>query len=200
MSGLTSGNSVTLDIHQIVSNTLTDQKNSNAKRRFVKKSGAWDTDVNIGWAMNIYTGYTSGNSGYSGFITNPITGCNSTGDKFGYQTSNTVVTPGASGVTHASGDYLYGTTASTATDIITLNTDKNIFTGTAPGSTMYLYYAVRYDADVKYIETDAEEAAKTIIDDSQFNAADRYFKANASGDSNCFAGLSFQLVDLKLTF
>lgn len=196
----TIGDTVSLSIKELVSNTIVDQKGSNSFHRYVTKTSNWDTDVNIGWAINIYAYATTAKSGYSSFITNPST-TNVGGDKFTYATSNTAVTTNSSYVSHGSTDYLYGSTDS-LTKVITLNENNalSIYSASASATTTVLYYAVQFDNSVLYKEVTTGSSEIYIIDDSQVGANIRYFSSDQNGNSNCFAGLSFQLVNLKLDF
>lgn len=192
------GNTVSLTLDSLVSNTIIDQKGSNTYHRYVTKTNGWDCDVNIGWAMNIYVFKTTALSGYSSFITNPASN-GIGGDKFTYSTAGTAVTVNSTYVGHNSSDYLYGTTNST-TKVITLNTSKSLYNAAATSSKTVLYYAVQYDESQKYNEVASNSSVIDVIDANRLATNVRYFVSNASGTNNCFADLKFQLVGLTLDF
>ena len=177
--GLTASSTpISLSITKVMSNTI--NKQSNTKHRYIRGG---TTDINIGWAMNVYCTVLGSNAanpettltGYSTFITAPST------DKFTCTSAN-------------ESTYLAG---SATNNVITLDTPIPLHSGTATHSTMFVLYTVEFsNADTTYYqEVDGSGTVLTVPS----TADTRYFNSTTSGNSNCYAGLNFQLNELALS-
>ena len=177
MNGHDASKNVDLSITQITSNDALKQY---SKNRFVYESGGSEssTQINVGWAINIYTSYDTTNSslGYSSFV-NSRTGR----DRFDYTNGSTI---------------LDGTTTG---NIITLTRPISIFNQSISSSTVYLYYSIVFtnDSSIFYREVDA--TGKAVLEPNK-DENDRYFEQSANGNSNCYELLTFALNTLTLTF
>lgn len=178
LSGKTvDADSVQLKITHITSNTTVQE--SIAQRRVIRTGSYANMDINIGWAMNIYSTVLGTNNStvpaYSTFITSP------SGDKFTHSPSN-------------NSTYLAG---SKSGNIIELTTPISVVSSTtATHSNMYLMYTIEFsNANTTYYkEVNSSGTDLPVPPDS----GTRYFDSNTSGTSNCYAGLSFQLNTLSL--
>ncbi len=181
---------IDLKIKRITSNTHSDQV-SGQVRRAVDYS---NRDINIGWAMDIYTSAvatSSENGAYNAMVNNPAS--LSAQDQFNF----TVGTLKSS--------FLPGTPDG---NIITLSTQKTIFTGAAPNASSTLFYAVYFtNASSTWFKETNSGGTEDYYSPQADTAAGRYFHHYSSGDnndklynSNCYAGLQFQLNELTLEF
>ena len=177
MTGCTIGEYIDLDLTKVTSNNINNQ--DGAKHRYISSTS---TEINIGWAIDIYTKcVASPNSNYNDLInqTNTL----SASDKFGCTSVNTST-------------YLAG---SRTDNVITLSSSKSLYHATATATTMYLFYTVYFSnaSTTWYSEVDGSGNAMTVPG----TGSTRYFVSDTStGNSNCYAGLTFALNELSLTF
>ncbi len=64
MAGRTAGN-ITFKLTSVTSNTIGKEKKNASYHRYIQSTS---TDINIGWAMNIYSKISSDGSGYADFV------------------------------------------------------------------------------------------------------------------------------------
>ena len=184
MSGHDTSRNVSLNITKITSN---DAYLQSAKHRYIH--GGY-VDINIGWAINIYStvATTNATSGYSSFVIST-----SGEDKFTYTNNNRST-------------YLDGTDG--GSNSINLTTPIPIYDAAVSSSTVYLYYSVVFmnTNDTLYREVDAN-GDSLLVPNSE--SASRQFKIYSERDSaleksrcnsNCYEGLTFALNTLSLTF
>lgn len=177
-SGLTASSSpVSLSITKVMSNTIYKQNAS--KHRYIHGG---TTDINIGWAMNVYCTVLGSNSanpessltGYSSFITSPSS------DLFTCTSAN-------------ESTYLAG---SSTNNVITLTNPISLCSGTATHSNMFILYTVEFSNANTTFYKEVNSSGIDITVPSTANT--RYFTSSTSGNSNCYAGLNFQLNELSL--
>ncbi len=173
---------VTLNITKITSN---DANMQSGKHRYVHGG---TVEINIGWAINIYSTAATSNAstGYSSFVTS-TTGT----DKFTYTNNNRST-------------YLAGTTDGNA---INLSTPIPVFDTTVASATVYLYYSVVFDNSNEVLYREVDSTGDSVLIPG--SASTRYFKVYNNSDSaleksrcnsNCYQGLTFALNSLSLEF
>lgn len=187
MTSCDTSNYIDLKLTKVTSNTINDQDGS--KHRYRRSP---QTEVNIGWAIDIYSAAVataSVNGSYNTMVNNP--GSLSAQDKFSF----------AIGTTKAAS--LAGEISS---NVITLSTPIELYRSLATATNMTLFYSVYFsDASTTWFkETNAGGSESYYAPQSN---ATRYFDQYSSGtnndklyNSNCYAGLRFQLNELSLTF
>lgn len=174
---------ISLNITKITSN---DASMQSIGHRYVYNEE--DIEINIGWAINIYsTAATSNNSlGYSTFVSSA-----SGDDKFGYTNNNrsTLLAGEADG------------------NAIALSTPISIFNDSINSSTVYLYYSIVFANDNSTLYKEVDSGGRSLPVPS--TEAIRRFKLYNNEDSaleksrcnsNCYQGLTFALNALSLTF
>ena len=186
ISGHVSGVDVTLNISSMISNNAIKQT-SGAQHRYVTGG---TTEINIGWAIDIYTMASQDGSGYFSSWYNVAQ--SDSNDKF--RTSNQTGSTLVSQAVLNQGSYASQTIDVSASPI-------NLFTANSTQktwSTIYIFYRILFSnaGNTLYTEqnaTDGNDIPKT--------AGNREFTANSStGTSNCYAGLKFQLINLDLSW
>lgn len=192
----TSSDNVTLNISKIISNCRTKEVNNPTYKRYVQGGSV---EINIGWAIDIYALSSSSSTAY---VTNSYN--SSTKNFLNASNSNNATTPSAS-IIKDHFVYAYDTNRSTleagtyASPDITTNI--NLINAEAPtNSTMYYFFRVYFSNEnsTYYYETNSTGTAVTVpVEDS---AANRYFVKGTSGASNCYAGLTFTLKTMSLTW
>ena len=161
---------IKLNLTGLVSNTVAQQKGNSYSRKARKNSVV--REVNVGWAMDIYTmGGSSADTYTSGVWSS---------DKFDYNFedgSSITVDSGANKIE------LYNGAAVTPVS-----------------STYYIFYQVYFSDDVTTHFT--EKTNNTYDADADYPRTDstaRFFDYDeVGGNSNCFAALTFQLTNLEL--
>ena len=178
MEGCTVGNPISLNLTKVTSNTINKQ---NASKHRLVRSGA--KEINVGWAIDIYTKcVASPNSNYNDLINQTST--LSAGDKFACTSAN---------------DSTYLAASSTEGNIITLSSSISLYNQNATATTMYLFYTVYFTNATSTWYKEVSSTGTVLSLESTENT--RYFDADSSnGNSNCFAGLTFALNELTLSF
>ena len=178
MTSCTVGSPITLNLTKVTSNTI--NKQDGTKHRYIRTSSK---EINVGWAVDVYTKcVATANSNYNDLINSTST--LSAGDKFTCTSAN---------------DTTYLAASSTTNNVITLSTPKSLYNANATATTMYLFYTVYFtNANTTWYK-EVDGSGNVLKEPS--SAATRYFDLDTSnGNSNCFAGLSFALNELSLTF
>ena len=178
MTGCTVGNTISLNLTKVTSNTINKQNVS--KHRLVRNGAK---EINIGWAIDIYTKcVASPNSSYNDLVNEPDT--LSAGDKFLCSSGN---------------DTTYLAASSTAANVITLSSAISLYNANATATSMYLFYTVYFTNSSSTWYKEVNSTGTALLVESTENT--RYFDADTTnGNSNCFAGLTFALNELTLSF
>lgn len=174
--------SLTLDVKSIISNNSSKQ---NITKRKVAGSSP-DKLINIGWAMNIYSAESLDGTGYKSFMSSPGT------DKFQVSADSDT-----SSWNVASGSYANPTITYAS------NAYKNIFTkaNATQRATYYVFYMIEYsdNSGTWYKEVSSDSAGASELEFPIPGASARWFVKNASGNSNCYAGLDFAITEIVVT-
>lgn len=182
ITGHDTSKNVNLSITKITSN---DANMESSKHRYVYGGS---TEINIGWAINIYStvATSSTSSGYSSFVTST-----SGTDKFGYTNNNRST-------------LLAGTSDGNA---IVLSTPIPIYNSTVANATVYLYYSVVFmntnDTLYKEVDSSGNSVQVPSTDSTRrfklYNGSDSALEKSRC-NSNCYQGLTFALNTLSLSF
>ena len=181
----TAGNDVSLVINSLISNNALKQGDT-----YKRTVSGTTTEINVGWAIDITSMASTDGSGY-----------------YEGNDSDWLVVKNASGP--LSGDIFNETNFPTSTlnsgshanQIISLGTPVSMFTANATQkawTSIYIFYRVYFsDATTTlYGEINASGGYNVPVTDGN-----RVFQADAEGGtSNCYAGLTFQLKTLTLSF
>ena len=193
----TSGDNVSLKIKKLVSTTINDL---NASKHRTQKQDANRYEINIGWAIDIYSMYVGGStpavSSYSTFVESlkgKVTDEGSNGtDRF-------TITSGSETQIARSDD---GSTL-----IRTLTTPIDVFPAAAKtDSAGYVFYSVVFNDDLttRFAEVTSNVDNTILLEPSTNNT--RYFIRNTSSstdykyNSNCYAGLKFAITEMEFAF
>ena len=164
--------SVGLDLTEVLSTTWNNKHPT--ERRYAKHNSYKDIEVNIGWAMNIYTIGSPSNAAYQ-------SDSNYSTDKFSYSIAN--------------GSNIASLVSSNPVSLISESALETTSTS------IFLFYKIHFD-DVGSGTLFTEKTNNSYTDDvpyPQTGAATRYFLQDENGNSNCFAGLDFKLKTLSLS-
>gem|GEM_PF-1763243 len=193
MTGCSNETYVDLKLTKLTSNTINDQDPS--KQRVVRSP---ECEINVGWAMDIYSSAVataSADGAYDALVNNPSS--LSASDKFTFAKGTTKGTGAGAGLRYSS---------ITAAKVMTLYTPIEVYKDYATASNMTLFYAV-YFSDTNSTLFKEVDSGGSGTNYGALDNAKRYFDAYSSGsnldriyNSNCYAGLKFQLNELSLTF
>ena len=180
--------STSLSIKQLKSNDSNRQGLS--QNRFVA-DGIGDKYINIGWAIDIYSLVNTTGTGYSTFVesaTGKITPAGSDGsDRFNY--------------TYSTNRSFLETGFDAETKIKTLADNALIPIDSFSGSAdkVYIFFTIVFSTkeSILYNEVDSKSVDADVITDSP-NDGNRFFKQSNTGKSNCYAGLSFAIPEMKI--
>ena len=208
IDGLTrSTSSVTMQINKFISNNTTKQSNGSATyKRYVK--GSSSVEINIGWAIDIYSLSSSSSGAYytniyeysAGIPTKNFlntSNTNASGEDTATQKTITDLFRYSylSTDTSDSGLNAAGTNNELAQTVTLFNSEL------AASTTMYYFFRVYYsNADsTLFAEKDGDTDDDIIapVDESSKN---RFFAQSDEGTSNCYAGLTFALTDISITW
>ncbi len=188
---LTNVTSASVDITKVKSNDSVMEGLS--QNRYVSGQGsATAMPVNVGWAMNVFaTSFTTkASSNYTTFVGSP-----SGEDKFKYDELDN---------TQAGGNYIYHRAyylaGATASNVVTLTRPINIFSTSSTSDQLFIVYSVVFsNNDSTYFnEVDGYAGSPNVINVPP-ESGNRYFSKNTSGNSNCYASLSFALKEIKIS-
>ena len=178
------GSPINLKIKQLISNTA--QKQGLSYTRTVTISST-SIDINVGWAIDIYTMSSLDGSGYGDFLTkNQSSATSPLTDQFDFNYNNL-------------GELNYAGVGDTPNKIVTLSSDITVFNENATATTEYIFYRIYFSnlESTYFKETNFSEGDNVEVLDS-----DRVFTyaGNNTGTSNCYGGLKFQLINMELNY
>ena len=209
IDGLTASTSrVTMQINKFISNNTTKESSATFKR-YVRNSSS--VEINIGWAIDIYSLSSFSSSAYYTNLYEYSAGSPTKNFLNTSNTNNTNAIGEDTGTQNTITDLFSYSYASTDTSTSGLNAagTNNELTQTvtlfnnelAASTTMYYFFRVYYSnaASTLYAEKagDSDSDAIAPVDES---SAHRYFAQSSSGTSNCYAGLTFALTDISITW
>ena len=177
-------NSVSLVINKFISNNSADQ--GETYRRYIKNT---TTEINMGWAIDITSMASEDGTGYSTWINADST----LGDIFTTDptaTDNTVNFPNS----------ILNSNSKGTGKVITLNSPVSIFEATTEQnawSSIYVFYRVCFSDGEDTLFTEKNGDQDNVI---KINGNREFVKDGTNGTSNCYAGLTFRLVELEMTF
>ena len=161
---LTAGNPISLMLNKFISNDIRKQSNSSYHRY---RYGSNSVDINIGWAIDIYSMASYNGSGYTSFLTST-----SLTDKFDYNFNSAWAS--------ASADPLYaGTYASPEIDKSA--SPITIYSGTveATRTTAYIFYRIYFTNNDKSLYMEVNSSNVKYIGNVNENS-NRYFRSYES--------------------
>ena len=184
VTAATIGRPITLKINELISNTA--QKQGFTYRRTVTSGST--IDINVGWAIDIYSMHSTDGTGYTGFLTynKETSSPNTLTDYFDYGQNSL-------------GELNSDGTGSSPNKIIDLVTGITIFNQNATATTEYVFYRVYFSnlATTFYRETNSTEGDNVeVLDDNR----EFTYAGDNTGTSNCYGGLKFQIINMELNY
>ena len=189
VTGATVGNPISLNIHTLISNTAIKQgitynngvSDVEQHRYYVTAENQnTGTEINVGWAIDIYSMSSTDGTGYESFLTS-----SGLADKFNYSKSSL-------------GELNNAGTGSAPNKIVTLGSDIEIYNQNAAATTVYVFYRVYYsDAATTFFKEINVKGYN--VEETSDNRRFLYV-GDSTGTSNCYGGLKFQLNNMILAF
>ena len=205
-TSVSSANTVTMQINKFISNNTTKETNASHKR-YVRQSNY--VEINIGWAIDIYSLSSSSSNAY---YQNIYEYSNGLPTKNFLNTSNSNSNGSSTGSNKTITDhfnYFYSSDDERDTGLNDTGNENKELTQTvtifdnetAIASTMYYFFRVYYsNADIILFAEKDGDTDDDIIAPVDESSEDRYFAQSSSGTSNCYAGLTFALTDISITW
>lgn len=176
------GRAVTLKISSLISNTSIKQGYLYHRYHVANENAESGTEMNVGWAIDVYSMSSANGSGYKSFLT-----ATNLTDKFAFGKD-------------ALGQLNNDGTGSAPNKVISLSNENKIeiYNANATATTTYVFYRIYYSDNVNTFFKEINPKGYNV---ETVGANRRFLYAgDATGTSNCYGGLKFQLTTIDLTF
>lgn len=175
-SDLSNGDPVSLFLKSLISNDIIKQGGAHHRYRH----GSSAVDINVGWAINLYSWASSSNTGYATHITSNA----GLTDLFDYSydpSFNTTTNPDPLSDTGTGDDHVMDFSENPI----------SIYDGTATGSSIYVFYRIEFENTNSSLYQEVSSSGSKILPSTDTSNVDRYFASYDSAIGDYFVTGSF---------